>query len=261
MDTALQPRIGLLVVVAHPDDETFGCGSLLAHASAKGVSSAIICATRGEAGTPTPGLGLEDQDIAVVREAELKSAAALLGVERVELLDYRDSDMEGDPAAGTLVATAIETVAADIAPLIEELRPDVILTIDGSDGHRDHVHIREATLLAVDRATWTTPRVYLHCLPRSLFRTWVEVLKAQEPDSTYLALGDLGTPEELITTVIDTSAHLELREAAMALHASQTPPYNVMPPDVRRDFLTAERLRRVVPEWSGGPIETEIFDG
>jgi LmbE family N-acetylglucosaminyl deacetylase len=168
--------------------------------------------------------------------------------------------MEGDPAVRTLVATPIDTVAAKIAALIDALRPAVIVTIDGSDGHRDHAHIRDATLAAVESAAWATPRVYLHCLPQSLFRTWVEVLKAQQPDSTYLALGDLGTPEDLITTVIDTSAYLELREAAMSLHASQTPPYNVMPSDVRRDFLTAERLRRIEPEWSGGPVETDIFD-
>ena len=259
MDLPSEPATGLLVVVAHPDDETFGCGSLLAHATARGASSAVICATRGEAGTPTPGLGLEGQDIAVVREAELRSASALLGVSRVELLAYLDSDMEGDPAPGTLFAAPLDAVADEIVPFIDELRPEVIVTIDGSDGHRDHVHMRHATLLAAERAAWRTPRVYLHCLPQSLLRRWVEVLQAEQPESTYLHLGELGTPEDLITTVIDTSAYLDLREAAMALHASQTPPYNAMPPEVRRDFLTAERLRRVAPAWSGGPLETDIF--
>ena len=92
-------------------------------------------------------------------------------------------------------------------------------------------------------------------------RRWVEALQAEQPDSEHLALGDLGTPEELITTVIDTSAHLEVREIAIAVHASQTPPFNVMPADLRHEFLTVERLRRVQPEWTGGPLETDVFAG
>ena len=130
---------------------------------------------------------------------------------------------------------------------------------DGSDGHRDHVHIRDATLLATDRAGWRTPRVYLHCLPQTLMREWVEHLTAKQPDSEHLALGELGTPEEQITTVIDTAAVLELREQAIALHASQTSPFEVMPAALRRSFLTVERLHRVFPEWTGGPLESDIF--
>lgn len=71
----------MLVVVAHPDDETFGCGSLLAYAAASGVTTVVACATRGEAGSPTAGRGLEDADMAVVREGELHEAAGVLGVD------------------------------------------------------------------------------------------------------------------------------------------------------------------------------------
>jgi LmbE family N-acetylglucosaminyl deacetylase len=249
----------MLVVVAHPDDETFGCGSLLAHAAARGVTTVVVCATRGEAGTPAPGRGLDDADLAVVREAELRAAAALLGVEEVELLTWTDSGMEGDPGAGTLVAAPLDNVADAVAELIDRVRPAVILTLDGSDGHRDHVQIRDATLLAAERSTWRTPRVYLQCLPRALMRRWIEELAAKQPDSEHLALSDLGTPDDRITTVIDTSDHLEAREKAIALHASQTSPFDVLPDALRREFLTVDHLQRVVPEWTGGPIETEIF--
>ena len=251
----------LLVVVAHPDDETFGCGSLLAHAAAAGVETVVACATRGEAGSPTPGRGLDDADMAVVREAELRAAAALVGVGRVELFDWVDSDMDGEPAAGTLVAAPLEAVAARVASVIDEVRPTVVVTLDASDGHRDHAHIRDATLLATTTSSWRPDRVYLHCLPQQLMRKWVDALVEQQPESAHLGLGDLGTPEQQITTVIDTGAHLTLREQAMALHRSQTSPYEVMPEELRREFLTAERLRRVHPEWRGGPIETEIFTG
>ncbi len=246
-------------MVAHPDDETFGCGSLLAHARAAGVTTFVACATRGEAGSPTPGRGLDHADMAEVRAAELHAAAELLGVERVVLFDWADSDMEGDPAPGTLCAAPVEDVADRIAEIIAALSPTVVVTLDASDGHRDHAHVRDATMLAASRPGSTVGRVYLQCLPQTLMRQWVELLAADQPDSAHLDLGDLGTPDDLITTYLDTSDHLELRERAMALHRSQTPPYDVMPENLRRVFLATDRLRRVIPAWEGGEPERTLF--
>ena len=249
----------LLVVVAHPDDETFGCGSLLAHATASGVPTVVACATRGEAGSPTPGRGLDDADMAEVRESELREAAELVGVGRVELFDWVDSGMDGEPIPGSLCAAPVVEVAAVIASLIDDVCPSVVVTLDASDGHRDHAHIRDATLRAVEVSSWRPSGVYLHCLPQQLMRKWVEALVREQPDSEHLGLGDLGTPEDKITTIIDTTEFLELREQAIAVHRSQTSPYEVMPAGLRREFLTAERLQRVHPDWDGGPVETDIF--
>lgn len=252
-------RVRMLVVVAHPDDETFGCGSLLAHAAARGVSTVVACATRGEAGSPPPDRGLEGADLAARREAELRDAAALVGVERVELFSWTDSGMDGEPPPRSLAAAPLEAVAAEVVALIDEVRPAVVVTLDASDGHRDHVHIRDATVRAVESASWPVARLYLHCLPQRLMRKWVDALRREHPESQHLGLGDLGTPEEQITTVIDTTELLELRERAIAVHRSQTSPYEVMPAELRREFLTAERLRRLRPAWTGGTVETEIF--
>ena len=249
----------MLVVVAHPDDETFGCGSLLAHAHRMGVRTIVACATRGEDGSPAPGRGLDDADMAVVREQELRAAASFLGVDRVVLYDWLDSDMVGDPAPGTLCAETVESVAETIARTIAEERPTVVVTLDASDGHRDHAHVRDATLLAVRLSRHPPQRMYLHCLPRVLMAKWVAALRAQNPDSNYVHLEKLGTPEEETTTVIDTADMLATREEAMALHRSQTSPYEVMAPDLRREFLSAERMARVVPAWDDGPTESEIF--
>jgi len=249
----------LLVVVAHPDDETFGCGSLLAHATSSGVSTVVACATRGEAGSPTPGRGLDGADMAEVREAELREAAQLVGVARVELFDWVDSGMDGEPAPGSLCAAPAAEVTAVIGSLIDDVRPTVVVTLDASDGHRDHAHIRDATLRAVEVSSWRPSRVYLHCLPQQLMRKWVEALVREQPESEHLGLGELGTPEDKITTVVDTTKFLELREEAIAVHRSQTSPYEVMPDELRRQFLTAERLQRVRPDWDGGPVETDIF--
>ena len=65
----------LAVVVAHPDDETFGCGSILLHAAAAGARTAVVCATRGEAGGVAPGVRVPTAGVAGLREAELRAAA------------------------------------------------------------------------------------------------------------------------------------------------------------------------------------------
>ncbi len=114
-------------------------------------------------------------------------------------------------------------------------------------------------MLAVDRAEWTVDRVYLACLARSLMQEWVALLRAADPASDYLELGRLGTPDEDITTVLDTSDHYELRWRVIATHASQTSPFEVMPPDLQRSFLATDRLRRIRPPWSGGPVERALL--
>lgn len=249
----------MVVAVAHPDDETFGCGSLIAYAAARGVEVTIVCATRGEAGSPAPGSGIDAADLAVVRADELHQAATMLGAHRVVLLSYRDSGMDGEPAPGTLCAGSLPGLVTELAALVDEVRPHVIVTLDGSDGHRDHVRMREAMLLAFKQSSWQVERVYLHCLPRRLMRQWVDRLHAKEPGSNYLHLGQLGTPDDELTTVIDTSALLDLRERAIAVHASQVSPYEVMEPDLRRAFLTAEHLLRVHPEPPPATLEQEMF--
>ena len=247
----------LLVVVAHPDDETFGCGSLLLHAAAAGMDTAVLCATRGEAGEVA--VGTPPGDLGAVREAETRAAGAVLGVAHVDFLGFHDSGMAGPADAATLVGAALDDVRDRIAVHLEAFRPSVVVTLDGSDGHRDHVRIRDATLAAVDTAQHAVERVYLQCLPQSLMRRWVEHMAAHDPGWEHLR-GDVpGTPEEMITTVLDTAPYLAERECAMRRHASQRSPFDGLPADLRRDFLTAERLRRVRPEWTGGPVESALL--
>lgn len=245
-----RPRVH--VVVAHPDDETFGCGSVLLHAAAAGAVTAVCCATRGELGGSGPELG-------AVREAELCEAAALLGVRHVDLLGYRDSGMNGPAADRTLVGAPFERVVADVRAAMEAFRPDVVITLDAADGHRDHARIRDAAVQAAEQLA--VPRVYLQCLPRSLIKRWVDHMRAARPEVEHLE-GDttsLGTPDEEITTVLDSTAHLLTRERAMALHASQISPFEGLPDHLRRAFLATDHLRRVVPPWTGGAPETSLF--
>ncbi len=248
------PRLQL--VVAHPDDETFGCGSLLLYAAAAGATTSVVCATRGEAGAGDVGdLG----DLGAVRERELRDAARLLGVDRVDLLPFADSGMSGDAAAGTLTGAPYEKVLAAVRAAVDAVRPDVVVTLDASDGHRDHVRIRDAAVAAA--ADVGVPRVYLACLPRSLMRDWVAHMQTQRPDMEHLDadVAALGTPDEQITTVLDAAEHLAARERAITAHASQTSPFEGLPDDLRRAFLADVHLRRVHPAWPGGERETALF--
>src|SRR2546421_6072210 len=163
----------LLVVVAHPDDETFGCGSVIAYAADRGVEVVVACATRGELGEPAPGASIEQARLGDVREGELRAAVTELGGARVELLGWRDSGMDGELESGSLAAAAIDDVAAAVTRVLEREQPDVVVTPDDSDGHRDHTAIRNATLHAVREAAWRPARMYLWCMPRSVLTPFV----------------------------------------------------------------------------------------
>ncbi len=232
----------LLVVVAHPDDETFGCGSLLLQAASDGWESTVVCATRGEAGELAPGVDLGDRSLGELREAELRAAAAVLRVGRVVLLDFTDSGMDGDPPAGSLCGADPAAVTEAVRAIAAEVDPDVVISLDASDGHRDHSRLRDVSVaVAAERGV----PAYLQALPRSLMDRWAAHMAQTRPElSVYLENADLGTPDAEVSVVLDTAAHLAAREQAIALHASQTSPFEGLPSDLRRDFLTAEHLIR-----------------
>ncbi|MHC3474829.1 PIG-L family deacetylase [Streptomyces sp. 7R007] len=115
----------VLAVVAHPDDESFGLGGLLALLSGSGVPTAVLCFTHGESSTlhGRPG------DLRTVRADELACAARELGVERVELAGHPDGALDGIP---------VPRLAAEVIRLIGEQRPTHLLVFDtgGVTGHR-----------------------------------------------------------------------------------------------------------------------------
>ncbi|HEX2073156.1 MAG TPA: PIG-L family deacetylase [Geodermatophilus sp.] len=244
----VRPGDRWLAAVAHPDDESFGCGSTIAHAAALGAEVTVVCATRGEAGELPPGHP-DCADLGAVREAELHRAAAALGAARVRLLGYRDSGFDGDPAPGSLCAAAPADVAAVLARLVADLRPAVVVVLDGSDGHRDHLAIRTAMRTALAGLPEPRPALYEHCLPNALMRAWLEEMRAVRPDTAYHALdpATLGRPDAEVTDVLDVSGVLDRREAAIAEHRSQTSPFDGLSPALRAAFLATDHLARIDP--------------
>jgi len=246
----------LQVVVAHPDDETFGCGGLLLAARSVGIETFVTCATRGEAGEDRDGR--TGTELGEVRATELHRAAAVLGVTGVELLDFADSGMAGPASPNTLVGADLVKVVDAVAASLRQVQPDAVLTLDASDGHRDHTRIQEATLRAAELVGVST--VHLACLPQSLMRRWIEQMRADQPDKEHVRDEEpvLGTPDEEISTLIDARAHREQLALAMTEHASQDSPYGGLPEDLRDAFLDTARARRVVPAWDGSTIEHSL---
>ncbi|HKJ11185.1 MAG TPA: PIG-L deacetylase family protein, partial [Ornithinimicrobium sp.] len=241
----------LLLVVAHPDDETFGCGSVLARAAAAGVRSVVVCVSRGEAGLVRPGVPVPAEGLGALREAELRSAAQVLGVAEVEVHDFGDSGMEGDPPPGSICATSQEVLTALVTQAVQRHQPTLVLALSGDDGHRDHAHIRDAVLAATSGSQIP---VYLHCQARSVMHAWLRERDGDARMLEYHALPAIGTPDEELTTILDAHALLPVRLEAIAAHASQRSPFEGLSGELRERFLATDRLVRVVPPWGGGPV-------
>lgn len=241
----------LVAVVAHPDDESFGCGSLIAQASTAGARVTVICATRGEAGERRPDPITDAWPIALLRETELCQAAIVLGVDDVRFLDLVDSGFSGEPPRCALISEPVDRLAGRLRAELTDVQPDVVLTLDGCDGHRDHVHLRDAVAVAV--ATMDRPiRLVNSSLARSLMIAWAQAMRAEEPHREHLAIDDdqLGRPDDELTA-IDTSDVLEMRERAIACHLSQASPFDNLPAGLRRRFLTTDYVLDVTPIATG----------
>ena len=249
----------LLVTVAHPDDETFGTGSVIAAAAEQGVQVTVCCATRGEAGEAhrvDPGT-----DLAAVREAELRAAAEAIGAARVVLLDYADSGMSGEPGPATLAGAPFDDVVSAVRAVVDQVRPEVVVTLDPDhgDGHRDHEVIARATVQACRDLPGV--RVYAWVVTRPMLVRWLSELQGVRPDSAHLELDQqgLGRPEDQVSTILDVSHLQPTRERAIALHRSQIPPYDGMSEELRGAFLRTDRLVRLLPPWPGGEPERTLF--
>jgi len=216
----------LMAVLAHPDDESAGMGGTLARCAAEGIETTVVCATRGERGWngpegEFPGL----QALGATREAELRRAADILGVARLEFLDYIDGDLDqADPLEAS----------GRIAHLIRRIRPQVVVTFppDGVYGHPDHIAVSQFTAAALVRAA--DPTSLNGGLPPHRVDKFYFMVDRQEVADTYQQVfGDLcmtidgvkrcftSWQDWALTTWIDTSAFAETAYRALACHASQ----------------------------------------
>jgi LmbE family N-acetylglucosaminyl deacetylase len=221
--TTAASRRTLVAFHAHPDDEVLLTGGTLAKAAAAGHRVVLVSATAGSAGladdsTVRRGLG-------AVRTSELRSAASLLGCQRVELLGYEDSGYHGlSGGADSFVRAPVAEAAERLARLLVEEHADILTVYDanGGYGHPDHVRVHEVGVLAAQLAG--TPRVLQATVDRDQLLRAVRTMRALRlgrgisvPDleSSYL-------PRRELTHRIDVRDLVELKRAAMAMHVSQT---------------------------------------
>ncbi|MCX6005209.1 MAG: PIG-L family deacetylase [Chloroflexi bacterium] len=277
----------LLFVGAHPDDETFAVGGTLAQYAAAGVKVYYACATRGEAGTisahrlqgyATPG---------DLRWAELKCAAAVLGLSDVFHLGYRDSGMPGSEDnrhPDALTSAPVEQVAGRIVKVIREVKPQVVITHDAVGGyhHPDHIASHRATVEAFRAAgdasrypeagpAFQPQKLYFHIFPRKLLKLVVKLmpLLGQDPrkfgrnkDIDLAAIVEVDFP---VNAVVKLSKQtVETRERARACHASQgggRPPNVNLMRMANRIFGESDRYMRGYPLPTGRKREKDLFQG
>src|SRR5258706_10184021 len=137
----------LLVVAAHPDDETLGFGGVLARYASEGIDTSLVIATRGDRGKYRGhAVGSAEHPgatrLAEIRERELEAAAAALQIRDVTLLNYQDQQLD---------RAEVREAVVTIPRHLRRLRPQVVLTFapDGGYGHPDHIAISQLTTAAI----------------------------------------------------------------------------------------------------------------
>jgi N-acetylglucosamine malate deacetylase 2 len=201
-----------LLIFAHPDDETFGCGGTIAKLTKDGVTVNLITATIGQAGMTGEYGDITPEELGRVREKEHAEAAKILGISKIHYLGLMDGEVNNHE-----VSELVEM----LMPLLEKENPDIVITFEknGASNHPDHKQMSQATTDAFRK--WMKlvnkhVRLYYLAVP-------VSYLEAYEKAGLSMkAFGEaLGTPDEEITTVVDISETFEIKDKAAQMHISQ----------------------------------------
>jgi len=276
-------QLTLLVVHAHPDDESISTGGVLSKYSANGVRTVITYCTRGEAGDilnpdfvfPKPGMSITD-----IRAIELEKAVKVLDVKSVHFLGYRDSGMAGTPENHHPQAFARadqQEAIARLAEIIRRVRPHVIVTYNerGTYLHPDHIMANRVTLRAFhaagDRgyhvgpklAPWQPTKLYYTAIPLERIRRMHKILveRGEEPGFDPEVLG---TPEDRISAIIDVRKFLSRKLEALNCHQSQMNPNSIfrrMPEKLRMEAMGYENFECVHGCALTNGRETDLFEG
>src|ERR1700742_2754193 len=191
----------LLLVHAHPDDESIGTGATMAKYAAEGARVTLVTCTLGELGEIIPPdlSHLLPDELGQHRVVELDRACRALGVEDHRFLGgegkYRDSGMMGLPdndAPRCFWQASVEEAAADLVKVIEEVAPDVIVTYDanGFYGHPDHIQAHRVAWRAFELADGLVSKFYATAIPKSVLFESIKAMNAERATSS-----TTGSPE------------------------------------------------------------------
>lgn len=204
MQSDTRPRV--MAIFAHPDDAEFICSGTVARFVASGYRAQYVLATSGDKGSDDPNATPEQ--LAATREAEQCAAAAILGIEEVTFLRHHDGEVE--------VGISFRR---ELALVIRQGRPDVLLTFDPWQRYQIHPDHRAVGQTALDAVAAARDHMYY---PEQL----TEGLAAHRVHNVYLFATDQPNYYVDITTTIDKKI------AALQAHTSQ----------IRTEGL-AERIR------------------
>ena len=229
----------LLLVHAHPDDETINNGATMAMYAALGAEVTLVTCTRGEEGevlvSELSHLASSQSDLlGVHRETELRDAMIALGVKDFRFLGngsvkYRDSGMMGtepNNRPDVFWQADLDSAAAHLVSVINEVKPHVLITYDeiGGYGHPDHIQAHRVAMRASELAQWKISKIYWNAMPKSVLAEGIAKMK--EIGSDFFgaeSVDDLpfAKPDELVTSVVHASEFVPQKLAAMKAHATQ----------------------------------------
>lgn len=273
----------MLLIHAHPDDETIGSGATMARYAAQGASVTLVTCTLGELGEilvpELAGLAADRADqLGGYRISELAAAMRALGVTDHRFLGgagrWRDSGMIDTPGNDDERAfwrcasdQALFDEAVDQAvTVIREVRPQVLITYDekGGYGHPDHIMAHRVAMAAAARAAepdggagsssepWTIDKIYWTAMPKSVIQKGIDALKAAG-EANFLGVDSaddlpFGNPDEQITTAIDGGEFRDAKRAAMRAYPTQIAvdgPFFALSNNVGLEMLGVEYFRLV----------------
>ncbi len=238
----------LLLVHAHPDDESIGTGATMAKYAAQGALVCLVTCTLGELGEVIPAelahLAWDaDGGLGQYRIGELAAACRALGVTDHRFLGgagrWRDSGMMGTPSNdwdGCFWRADVDEAASVLLAIIADVRPQVMISYDdnGFYGHPDHIQAHRVAWRAFELADGLVSKFYATAIPKSVLAHAMAVMQNGEDEGADSELGgadfrrvesveDLpfGTDDDKVTTEIDARDYLDAKLAAMRAHASQ----------------------------------------
>ncbi|QTZ93946.1 N-acetyl-1-D-myo-inositol-2-amino-2-deoxy-alpha-D-glucopyranoside deacetylase [Streptomyces auratus] len=289
------PSRRLLLVHAHPDDESINNGVTMARYAAEGAQVTLVTCTRGEEGEVIPPelahlAPDRDDTLGPYRVGELAAAMAALGVTDHRFLGgpgrYRDSGMMGAPQnerPDSFWQAPLDEAAAELVAVIREVRPQVMVTYDpdGGYGHPDHIQAHRVAMRGAELAaaadfrpelggSHAIEKIYWNCNPRSAVEEGFARLRAAGHSFPGIASADdvpgVVPDAEVTASVTGGRAAADAKTAAMRAHYTQIAvdgPFFALSNDLGQPLFATEHYRLVhgVPGAADGVREDDLFAG
>lgn len=228
-----------MLVHAHPDDETINNGATMAMYAALGAEITLVTCTRGEEGEVlVPELAhlaaSATDSLGEHRVKELANAMRELGVSDHRFLGegartYRDSGMMGtepNNRPDVFWQADLDEAADLLVQIIDEVKPDVLITYDefGGYGHPDHIQAHRVAMRAAEKAEWDIPKIYWNVMPVSVIQQGIDAMKGSDSDFWGAEKAEdlpFAKDDSFVDTLIDGNAYVDCKMNAMKAHSTQ----------------------------------------